>query len=158
MKNFGKFFQTPIVFAFALGVATPAVAATDEETLVTTSAAIAEAQRLAIRDSAFRIDRDRQSLKNAAARWEAAFVAVSAVDLAQTLSCLDAGRCVEMNPLLGKRPKATTLIAGKLLVTGVHFAAFRYANARDPKAALRFAQFGVVTQGAVVALNMRFTF
>ena len=94
----------------------------------------------------------------AAVRYEIAYLTLSAIDAAQTISCLHRGVCREANPLFGSHPKPAKLIAGKIALGALHFAAFSRLNDRNPKAALRMAQISAGIQGGVVALNMRFTF
>lgn len=96
--------------------------------------------------------------RSAAMKWELAYLALSAVDAAQTIECLDRGACHEANPLFGKHPKAGTLIAAKAGLGLVHFLAFRHINRRNPKAALRLAQISAGVQGGVVLLNARMVF
>ena len=91
-------------------------------------------------------------------KWEIGYLALSAIDGAQTIECLDRGGCEEGNPLLGKHPSTTKLIAIKVGAGLVHFALFNRLNNRNPKAALRLAQVSCGLQGTVVALNARFTF
>jgi len=91
-------------------------------------------------------------------RWEIAFLALSAIDAVQTIECLDRNACTEMNPLLGKHPSAGKILLFKGGLGLAHYLLFNELNKKDPKAALRAAQFGVVVQGGVVALNTRFMF
>lgn len=93
-----------------------------------------------------------------AMKWEAAYQVLSAVDVAQTVYCLDRGTCEETNPLFGSNPKAWKLIAAKVAFGGLHYVLVdRLAN-KDPKTALRVAQISVALQGTVVVLNARFSF
>lgn len=100
----------------------------------------------------------KEITQSAARKWEIGYLALSAIDTAQTISCLDRGKCQEGNPLFGKNPSSTKLVAAKVIGGALHYALFEYMNNRDPKAALRFAQISVGIQGSVVALNLRFTF
>lgn len=99
-----------------------------------------------------------EDTRSAALKWEIAYLALSAIDAAQTISCLDRGECKEGNPLFGKNPSSTKLILAKVGGGLAHFAVFKYVNDRDPKAALRLAQISFGIQGSVVMLNARFTF
>lgn len=99
----------------------------------------------------------RNSTKAAALRWEMTYLALSAIDTAQTIECLKRGICQEANPLFGKNPSATKLVLAKVGAGLVHFYAFQHTNNRSPKTALRFAQISAGVQGSVVLLNARFT-
>lgn len=99
-----------------------------------------------------------QATRSAALKWELGYLALSAVDAAETVSCLDRGNCVEGNPIFGKHPSSSKLIAAKVGLGLIHFAIFEHANARNPRAALRLAQISCAVQGGVVGLNARFTF
>lgn len=92
-----------------------------------------------------------------ALKWEMSYLALSAIDTAQTIECLQRGECEEANPLFGKHPKPAQLIATKLAFGAVHFALFNHINSRNSRAAMRFAQGSVIVQGGVVLLNARFT-
>ena len=98
------------------------------------------------------------SSKSAALKWELSYLALSAIDTAQTIDCLNRGTCSEANPLFGKHPTPSKLIAAKLAAGALHFAVFTHTNARDSKTALRFAQISAGVQGGVVLLNARFMF
>jgi hypothetical protein len=99
-----------------------------------------------------------QSTHDAAKKWEFAYLALSAIDTAETVRCLDQGICHEGNPLFGKHPSAAKLIAAKVVLGGLHFAIFTRLNEHNPKAALRLAQVSATVQGGVVLLNARFSF
>jgi hypothetical protein len=94
----------------------------------------------------------------AALRWEVSYLALSAIDAAQTINCLDRNVCSEANPIFGKHPSAEALIAVKAGLGLVHFAAFKHTLHRNPKAALRLAQISCMVQGTVVGLNARMIF
>jgi hypothetical protein len=96
--------------------------------------------------------------RSAALKWELGFLALSAIDAAQTIECLNRHACTEVNPLFGKRPSTRTIILTKLGGGLAHFALFSYINDRDPKLALRAAQVSFALQGTVVLLNARVTF
>ena len=95
---------------------------------------------------------------SAALRWELSYLALSAVDTAQTIDCLSRNECEEANPLFGKHPSSAALIAAKVAFGAAHFVVFNHLNKRNPHGALRFAQGSVIVQGGVVALNARFSF
>ena len=95
---------------------------------------------------------------SAVMKWEVGYLALSAIDTAQTIDCLHRGECQEGNPIFGKHPKAGKLIATKLLFGAAHFALVNHWNERNPHAALRFVQGSVLMQAGVVGLNARFMF
>jgi hypothetical protein len=96
--------------------------------------------------------------EKAAIQWEIGYQVLNALDTAQTLECMHRNACVEANPLFGRHPDDTRLILGKLAIGALHLGIFKFAYDRDPKAALRMAQFSVVVQGGVVLANARITF
>lgn len=96
--------------------------------------------------------------KNAALTWELGFLGLSAVDTAETLSCVHRDTCHELNPLFGRHPSTMKLVAAKVGLGLIHFAAFKYINDRDPKMALRAAEISAGFQGGVVLLNAKFGF
>lgn len=101
---------------------------------------------------------DPWATKRAAVRWEAVYLALNVIDTAQTINCLNRDLCEEGNPLVGRNPSTFKLIAVKAALAGAHLIVFDHLNARNPKAALRWAQIGVATQGGVVLLNLRMGF
>jgi len=105
-------------------------------------------------DPSYRIEETR----SAALKWEVGYLALSALDAAETIHCLDRGTCKEGNPIFGRHPSTTKLILGKLGFGLLHFAAFSHMNDRNPKAAMRFAQVSCFIQGGVVLLNARIAF
>jgi hypothetical protein len=86
------------------------------------------------------------------------YLALSAIDAAQTIDCLNRELCVEGNPLLGRHPSAAKLIGVKVGLGLLHFTAFSRINDKNPRGALRLAQISCALQGTVVGLNARFTF
>lgn len=100
----------------------------------------------------------QEGTRSAALKWELGYLALSAVDTAQTISCLNRGICDEGNPVFGKHPSSAKLIAAKVGLGLLHFAVFERANERNPRAALRLAQVSCAVQGGVVGLNARFSF
>ena len=96
--------------------------------------------------------------KSAALKWEIGYLALSAIDTAQTIDCLNRDLCVEGNPILGKHPSTAKLIGAKIGLGLLHFTAFSRVNEKNPRGALRLAQISCAVQGAVVGLNARFTF
>lgn len=115
--------------------------------VLTPSIALAKSAR-----SAFEQDR------STALKWEIGYLALSAIDAAETIHCLNRGTCREANPIFGKRPSATKLILAKSALGLIHFAAFRHLNKDNPRAALRYAQISAGVQGGVVLLNARIAF
>jgi hypothetical protein len=102
----------------------------------------------------YRIEQPRGVTRSDVMKWEAAFLVLSAADLAITVRCLERNECEEMNPVFGKHPKTSTLVLGKLVGGAIHFTAIDYISRRDPKLALRLAQISVVVQGGVVGFNL----
>lgn len=93
-----------------------------------------------------------------AEHWELAYLALSAVDVAQTAECINRGRCAEGNPLYGRHPKVGRLVAIRAAVDVAHYGIFKYLNDRNPIDARSFAIGSAVVQGGVVALNLRYAF
>jgi hypothetical protein len=100
----------------------------------------------------------RKRLSRHALRWELAYLTLSAVDAAETISCINRGKCYEGNPLLGKGAGARTLILAKVGGGVLHFLGFQHVRRRNPMAALRLAQVTTVMQGGVVMLNAQVAF
>jgi len=96
--------------------------------------------------------------QSSAMKWETTFLALSAVDAAQTIRCLKRDLCQEANPLFGKHPSAATIVGSKLAGGLLHYALINDLNKRDPKLALRTAQISAGLQGGVVAMNARISF
>src|SRR5437762_5345171 len=82
--------------------------------------------------------------RSAALKWEMGYLALSAIDTAQTIDCLQRHICEEGNPLFGKHPSAVKLILAKVGLGAAQFALFSHVNGRDPNAALRVAQISCV--------------
>jgi hypothetical protein len=101
---------------------------------------------------------DLNKTRNAAVQWEIAYLGLSAIDAAQTISCLRREVCHEGNPLFGKHPSTGKLIAAKVGLGLAHVALFKYVYDRSPKTALRAAQISAGLQGGVILLNARFGF
>ena len=99
---------------------------------------------------------DFEATQALAFKWELAYLALSAVDTVQTITCLKQGICQEANPLFGKNPSSSKLVLAKVGAGLVHFYAFKQTNDRSPKTALRYAQLSAGIQGSVVLLNARF--
>jgi hypothetical protein len=99
-----------------------------------------------------------QRTKSAAYKWEGAFLALSAIDAAETISCLNRNRCTEGNFIWGHHPSTAKIIAGKLALGLVHFTVFKLVADHDPHTALRVAQVSAAVQGGVVLLNAHVVF
>lgn len=93
-----------------------------------------------------------------AGHWEMAYLALSAVDLAQTASCLHRERCSEANPLIGRHPSMGKLVAIRAAGGLAQYGVFRYLNDRDPIKARSWAIGATVVQGLGVGLNARLMF
>jgi hypothetical protein len=96
--------------------------------------------------------------KAAAYKWEAGFLVLSAIDAAQTISCLNRNRCTEGNPIWGRHPSTGKVIAAKLGLGLVHLGIFKLIADRDPHTALRAAQVSAAIQGGFVVLNAHVAF
>jgi len=96
--------------------------------------------------------------RSAALKWEIGYLALSAIDAAQTVECLERGRCEEANPIFGEHPSSKKILLAKIGIGVAHFALFTHLNRRNPKVALRLAQVSLAVQGTAVGLNARFTF
>jgi hypothetical protein len=105
-------------------------------------------------DPSYRIEETR----SAALKWEVGYLALSALDAAETIHCLDRGTCKEGNPIFGKHPSTEKLILAKVGFGLLHFVAFDHMNSRNPRTAMRFAQVSCAVQGGVVLLNLRVAF
>ncbi|QNM83499.1 hypothetical protein H8M03_03980 [Sphingomonas sabuli] len=91
-----------------------------------------------------------------ALKWEMGYLALSAIDLALTVQCLDDNECEEKNPIFGKHPKTSTLVAAKVGGSILHYLVFNHLNKRDPKTALRAAQISIGLQGAAIVVGRAF--
>jgi hypothetical protein len=106
-----------------------------------------------------KLEVSRGDQKRAAAiKAEAGFLALSAIDAAQTISCLSRNECVEMNPILGKHPSAAKVILLKAGLGALHLVAFKSELKKNPTSALRLAQISCILQGSVVGMNARMSF
>lgn len=132
----------PISYALSSGLDQPAPAPLPEQT----SESVEEASK------------KWRATQSAALQWEIAYLGLSAIDAIQTIECLNRDACTEGNPLFGKRPSAGRVILTKAGLGALHFLAFSHLNKRNPKAALRAAQFSAALQGTFVVLNARLTF
>lgn len=140
--------------AAPLSAPTPAFAQSTYRIEKTNASAAVPARTPAVAPSAYRIEQT----KAAALKWELSYLALSAIDAAQTIHCLKRDICEEANPIFGKDPSAQKLILAKVGLGLAHFAVFSHLNDRNPKAALRLAQVSCAVQGGVVLVNMRLTF
>lgn len=99
-----------------------------------------------------------EDIRKDAQRWEIAFLALSAIDAAQTCDALGRGIGYELNPILGKHPSCGEVIAFKAATGAIHYFLFRRQLERNPKNARLMAQISTGVQGVVVGLNFRHTF
>ena len=99
-----------------------------------------------------------QVTRSAAYKWEAGYLALSAIDAAETISCLDRNRCTEGNFIWGRHPSTGKIIAAKIGLSLVHFGIFKLIVDHDAHTGLRVAQVSAVVQGGFVLLNLRHTF
>lgn len=121
------------------------------------SLATEEGGAQAIPDESMRIAPEQRT-KSAAYKWEAAFLALSAIDAVETISCLNRATCTEHNPIWGSHPSTGTIVAAKLGLGLIHFGVFKLIADRDPHTALRAAQVSAAVQGGVVLLNLHAAF
>ena len=140
--------------SLSLAIATPAAAA-DGQVQGPIATAAAPTSELGQVDPAVA---ERLRLTRSANRWEAAYLTLSAIDAAQTCDALSRGVGSEGNPLLGKNPSCGKVVAFKAIMGGLHYLLFDHIRDRDPKGARLGAQISVVAQGAMVGLNLRYTF
>ena len=85
----------------------------------------------------------------------AAYVSLSAVDLAQTQRALGTGRYREANPAMAWATKPEAMAVVKVAGTAAVVTAALKLRKSHPKAALALAVGACVVQGAVVAHNAR---
>lgn len=102
--------------------------------------------------------RDREKIERRIERREIAYQLLNVIDGVQTISCLEAGKCEEMNPLLGKRPSAGEVVAFKIAGGGLHYLGTRFLEDKFPEAVAPFQIISVVAMGGAVAWNMQFVF
>jgi hypothetical protein len=89
-----------------------------------------------------------------AMRWEMGYFALSAVDAAQTIDCLHAHTCHEVNPIYGRHPSTARIILTKLAGGAVHYWLFKGMNKKNPWEARLAAQLSVGLQGFIVGINL----
>lgn len=95
-----------------------------------------------------------ERMQRVAHNSELAFLGMSAVDAVQTIVAVSNGKAIELNPLLGRKPSAQKIIAFKTLTSGLHYALFRYANARNPNTARKGAIGSFVVQSGYVGFSL----
>jgi hypothetical protein len=133
--------------ALALCVAGIAATPAHAEESYRIPASVVEAEKLT----------EDQRTRRAAMRTEAAFVVLSAVDMAITVQCLKANECTESNPLAKSHSIEQMVAINSVFTIGHYFFVKRLAKTH-PKAALRVAQVSVAVRGTVVGLNIRARF
>lgn len=87
-------------------------------------------------------------------RVEVAYQILSIIDGVATVSCLQRRRCVEKNPLFGKRPSPIALIGGKLALGALHFIGIRHVLNRNPKTARKAVYLSLGLQGAITGFTI----
>lgn len=125
--------------------------------LFAAAAAISFTTPAIAQDSSDRYRIEQEATRKAAMQWEAAFIVISAADLALTVQCIEANKCEEANPI-AKSHSTTQMIAIKSVLTAGHYLFVKRLSKRNPKAALRFAQFSVALHGTGMALNIKTVF
>ncbi len=89
---------------------------------------------------------------------EITYQALNAIDTIQTVSCLEANRCVEKNPIFGSHPKTSTLVIAKVAGGIGHYIITKELvkrfgpDSRETKMWL-YASIGI--QGSVVLWNFK---
>lgn len=99
-----------------------------------------------------------QATRSAAYAWEAGFLALSAIDAAETISCLNRNRCTEGNFIWGRHPSTGKILGAKIGLGLIHFGVVTLVARRDPHTALRVAQVSAAVQGGFVLINLRHVF
>lgn len=94
-----------------------------------------------------------RAVRRDAMRWELGYFALSAVDAGQTISCLHAHTCHEVNPIFGKHPSPARIILTKLAGGAIHYWLFKGMNKKNPWEARLAAQLSVGLQGFIVGIN-----
>ncbi len=87
------------------------------------------------------------------------FATTSAIDLHQTVTCLNAGTCREINPLVPVKPNSVQGVAFKLGVTGLLiWLTQAMSNVDTPKAPMAafWLQTGMAAAQTVVVLHNHF--
>lgn len=98
------------------------------------------------------------STKAKAEKWEIGYLALSAIDAAETISCLNRNVCTEDNPIWGRHPSTAKIVLTKLGLGAAHFAIFKVAERKSPRTALLGAQLSAILQAGIVGLNFRTAF
>lgn len=88
-----------------------------------------------------------------AMRWELGYLALSAVDAAQTISCVQDHTCHEANPIYGRHPSPARVILTKLAGGVLHFWLVHGMIKKNPWEARLTAQLSAGIQGFIVAIN-----
>lgn len=86
------------------------------------------------------------------------YQALNVVDVIQTVTCLEAGRCHETNPTFGRNPHRTKLVASKMVFGALHYAMTRYLLKNHNEMVDEWMIGSIVLQGGVVMWNMQFCF
>lgn len=86
------------------------------------------------------------------------YQALNVVDVIQTVTCLEAGRCHESNPTFGRNPHRTKLVASKMVFGALHYAMTRYLLKNHNEMVDEWMIGSIVLQGGVVMWNMQFCF
>jgi len=89
-----------------------------------------------------------------AMRWELGYLALSAVDAAQTISCLQDHTCHEANPVYGRHPSPARVILTKLAGGALHFWLVHGMIKKNPWEARLTAQLSAGIQGFIVGINL----
>lgn len=124
-------------------------------TAATTARASAETAAAPFDNREQRASVARLHLRQSALRWERYYLALSAIDAAQTIYAVQSGRGVEANPLLGRNPSVMKVLAFKTIGGALHYTAVRKLSLKNPRQARTVAIVSTAIQAGVVGLNMR---
>lgn len=91
-------------------------------------------------------------------KLEMVYFALSAIDAAQTIDCLNRNVCYEVNPIYGRNPSTEKIIGIKVVGGAFHYLLVREVYKRDPKLARTIQYITIGIQGGIVAANLRFAF
>lgn len=95
-------------------------------------------------------------LRGRVKRLEITYQALNAVDAIQTIICIQGKNCQEGNPILGKRPGVSKILAFKAAAGLIHYTAYRIGlnDKQNLKSTLLMEWITVGVQGFVVGWNL----
>lgn len=89
---------------------------------------------------------------------ELMFQALNLLDAVETVGCLEAGKCAERNPVYGKNPHRSVIVASKVATGALHYLVTRYMLKQHNAWTDEWLITTVAIQGGVVMWNARFCF